>query len=513
MNSVYMPTSFSSNTTFTPFVVVLITIAIIPAVFYETTLAMIDIWLVNETFTHGFIIFPISIWLIWKKRNLINALPHEAELRVLTIFLPILGLWFVAKLVDVLIIQQLAMIALIPITIWLISGRNILLTILFPVFFLIFAVPLGQSLIPPMMELTASFTVFLIQLTGIPVYQDGLFFTLPSGNWSVVEECSGVRYLIASICLGTIYAYINYQSFRKRLLFMLVSIAVPIIANGLRAFGIVIIGHLSGMELATGVDHLVYGWLFFGVVIFLMFYVGSFWWDPISSNISAKSDGTAPSSLTNHSIFLKSVAIATILIVGVRLSAYQLSEDNISNPGSVEISLPDSFQEWQHEEQMSTGWKPEITNTDATIRRSYRFELDIVQLDIGYYQFQRQGAEAVSGQNRLTDPINGAWKITHSGEIQYKNLYLEESIVRHGNRRVLVWRWYRIGSHVTANRYMAKIFDAFNQIFIGRNDATMITLATLLDESTDVGRKKLERFYQEAASEIYQSLEHSSDGE
>jgi hypothetical protein len=52
---------------------------------------------------------------------------------------------------------------------------------------------------------------------------------------------------------------------------------VPVIANGLRAYMIVMIGHLSSMQLATGVDHIIYGWLFFGLVMFLMFWIGSYW--------------------------------------------------------------------------------------------------------------------------------------------------------------------------------------------------------------------------------------------
>jgi hypothetical protein len=54
-------------------------------------------------------------------------------------------------------------------------------------------------------------------------------------------------------------------------------VVVPIVANWLRAYMIVMIGHTSGMELATGVDHLIYGWLFFGLVMFIMFWIGSYW--------------------------------------------------------------------------------------------------------------------------------------------------------------------------------------------------------------------------------------------
>ena len=57
---------------------------------------------------------------------------------------------------------------------------------------------------------------------------------------------------------------------------MAASIVVPIVANWLRAYLIVMLGHLSGNKIATGVDHFIYGWVFFGVVIGLLFWVGAF---------------------------------------------------------------------------------------------------------------------------------------------------------------------------------------------------------------------------------------------
>ena len=254
------------------FILVVFTTLAIPALFYKTTEAMIHVWMVNETFTHGFLIFPITLWLIWQKKDQLNAVPAIPETKAFVLLIPLLAGWLISSIVDVQVVQQFIMIAIIITIIWIIIGRHLFYSILFPLLFLFFAVPFGQSFIPPLMEFTAFFTVNMIHLTGIPIYQEGLFLSLPSGEWSVVEECSGVRYLIASLTLGTLYAYLSYTSFKKRLIFILISILVPILANGFRAFGIVMIGHLSGMKLATGVDHLLYGWGFFGFVIFFLFY-------------------------------------------------------------------------------------------------------------------------------------------------------------------------------------------------------------------------------------------------
>ena len=96
-----------------------------------------------------------------------------------------------------------------------------------------------------------------LRATGIPVFREGLHFVIPSGSWSVVEACSGVRYLIASLMVGTLFAYLNYvcttgaPGLRRRLGL------VPIVANWLRAYIIVMLSHLSGNKFRAGVDHLI----------------------------------------------------------------------------------------------------------------------------------------------------------------------------------------------------------------------------------------------------------------
>lgn len=104
-----------------------------------------------------------------------------------------------AQLIDVRVLQQLAFIGMVPALVRLLIGWPASKTIAFPLGFLIFAVPMGGVLIYPLMHFTADFTVAALRLTGIPVYQQGTYFTMPGGRWSVVEGCSGMRYLIASV--------------------------------------------------------------------------------------------------------------------------------------------------------------------------------------------------------------------------------------------------------------------------------------------------------------------------
>lgn len=472
---------------------------VLPLIFFQTSQSMISVWNNNETFTHGFLIFPISFWLIWQKKENLNQLNPDIELRLLFIIFPILFFWYISKIVGVNITQQFALILLIPSTLWLLLGRKILKVVLFPILFLFFAVPFGQSLIPPLMEFTANFTVFMVKLTGIPIYQDGLFFTLPSGTWSVVEECSGVRYLIASFVLGTLFAYTSYSSKKKRVIFVLISILVPIVANSLRAFGIVMIGHFSGMTLATGVDHLIYGWIFFGVVIFLLFFIGSYWADPLETfkKPIAKRLNDSP-SISSFRQLSTQVGIYILFIMTV----YALIPNNTFEKNDINIALPDHFSNWQAQDDRSIIWNPIIRNPDALLTKAYLFGEDLVELNIGYFQNQKNGAEAISTMNHIASPLGGKWKKTTGTDLNQNGFYVTETIVKYKGTSVLVWHWYQIGVYETPNPYIAKMFDAYNLIANNRNDAAMITISNIIDQNKESSRENLRDFLSNAAVPI-----------
>src|SRR3546814_13067879 len=79
----------------------------------------------------------------------------------------------------------------------------------------------------------------------IPVFSDGIFLQIPNGNFTVAEACAGLRFLVATLALGLLFANAAYQDWWRRSLFMVLVLVVPVIANGFRALGIVQIGRAS----------------------------------------------------------------------------------------------------------------------------------------------------------------------------------------------------------------------------------------------------------------------------
>ena len=163
--------------------------------------------------------------------------------------------WLLGELASATVVTQFAAVGMIVATVLTVLGRTWARQLAFPLGFLFFAVPFGEGLLPILMEWTADVTVGALRVTGIPVYREGNYFVLPSGSWSVVEACSGVRYLIAAFMVGCLFAWLHYRASTKRVVFVCLALAVALVSNWLRAYAIVLLGHLSNNRLGTGRYH------------------------------------------------------------------------------------------------------------------------------------------------------------------------------------------------------------------------------------------------------------------
>jgi exosortase len=144
--------------------------------------------------------------------------------------------------------------------------------------FLFFAVPIGEVFIPYLQAFTAFCAVKALQLSGVPVLAEGRLLETPAGRWIVAEECAGVRHFIAFVLLGCLYAHVMYQSWSRRLHFIALACLMPVIANGLRVYGILMIAYFIDREMADAVHH--NGFLFFGAAMVVFFSLGLLWRRP-----------------------------------------------------------------------------------------------------------------------------------------------------------------------------------------------------------------------------------------
>ena len=457
----------------------------------DTGISMVTIWYRSETFTHAFLVPPISLWLIWRQRHLIAAKSPQPVFSILVLAVGVAFAWLLGDLVAINAVTQLSMVTLLVLAVPALLGLPITKLIIFPLGFLFFAVPIGEFFMPQLMEWTADFTVMALRLSGIPVYREGLQFVIPSGNWSVVEACSGVRYLLASLTVGTLFAYLNYQSTSRRVAFVLVSLVVPVLANWMRAYIIVMLGHLSDNKLAAGVDHLIYGWVFFGVVILLMFIIGARWAEPDKVLLPTASDvnlAIAPVGMAK----LWTVAAGFAVLVAlphVVNRVIELSEDAVT----VQLTAPEALASaWQAVSSPVANFKPTFENPSAEINAIYTSQGRAVGMYLGYYQHQNYNRKLVSSSNVLVTSNDPIWARVASGvrsvlingqQVQFRTAELRRSGLglSDNQNRLLVWQVYWINGRLTSSDYLAKLYGAFYRLTGRGDDSAVLVLYTLQD--------------------------------
>lgn len=471
-------------------------------VFHETAISVAQIWERSETFAHGFLILPISLWLVWRQRAELQQLPLQPYWPALLLLAGCGAAWLLADLAEVGIVRQYALAAMLPLTVLAVLGKRIASALLFPLAFILFAVPVGEGLIPPLIDLTANFTIDALRLTGIPVLRDGNSFSIPSGNWSVVDACSGLRYLISSLTLGCLFAYLSYRTAWRRAAFVLASIIVPLAANGVRAYMIVMMGHLSGMTLAVGVDHLIYGWVFFGIVMLLLFWVGSFWREdgPAADGAEAVPGPALPLPL--RPLLGGAVAVLAVLVLWPALAARADQAAPVAPEVKLVLASPSPAG------QQFTAWEPDYAPASTTLRQYFAGERP-VGLTVLFYRDVPGGGKLVSSTNRL-----GQLKTEfreNSADLRDesfggRHMAVREAMLGVEGRRLLVWQWYWVNGSMTSSNYVGKMLQIKGKLLSGNGDGAAVMVFSPYDEDPAVARAAMRAFLDSNLQPLDQTL-------
>lgn len=236
-------------------------------------------WWDIDTYSHILLIPPIIVWLVWIRAEELVRVEPSGWLPGLGWFLVGMTIWLAGRSADINLIAQAGVIAAFQGAVLGILGLRAGLVLAFPLAYMAFLVPFGDEIIPPLQFVTAEIATLLTQWSGIETVADGILIDTPAGLFIVAEECSGVKFLIAMIALGVLVAHTCFSSWHRRLWFMLACVVVPIIANGIRAWATIFIAQYVGAEAAGSFDHIIYGWVFFGIVIAMVLGVAWRWFE------------------------------------------------------------------------------------------------------------------------------------------------------------------------------------------------------------------------------------------
>lgn len=522
MLALQIPSDVSRPAWRLPLLGLAVMLAVLLLALHQTGLDMVTIWSRSATFTHAFVVPPIVAWLIWRARGRVQVLtPVPAPLALVPMALAAL-LWLLGELTTTAAASQLAFTALLVLCVPLLLGWAVTRVLLFPLLFLFFAVPIGEFMTPLLMHWTAEVLVGSLRLTGIPVYQEGQQLVIPSGRWAVVEACSGIRYLMATCMVGSLFAYLNYQSTKRRVIFMLVSLVMPVVANWIRAYIIVMLGHLSNNEIATGVDHLVYGWVFFGVVIMALFFVGARWAEDQPDDPPA--GAAASGQPTARAGRLGAVMVAVGLAAALWPLWFLHTRADGETVAAVQLRLPAQLGAWTStEEPPLRGYLPHFVNPRAELSRTYRHGDAAVTVHVAYYRGRASDAKLVASTNQWVLSGNPRWHVlsesVQRAPVGGQDQTWREAVVlaqagaveSAGLDRITAWRVYWLDDRLDSRDTLTRLRQAWVALRGGPDDGAAVHVMTAAADDTQA-RRVLAGFVRDNFRILQSSLEAARDG-
>ena len=244
------------------------------AAFWRVAADLVSAWLRDETYSHGLLMVPLALYVVWRQRADLEALPKRpsvAGLGVLAASLIALGAGaahaspFLARL------ALLGSLAGIVALFW---GVRHLKAVSFAFVLLLLGVPIPEAVFGritfPLQMLAARFGEATLKALQIPVFRDGTLIVLANATLEVAEACSGIRSLVSLVALAAIWGYVSESPLWLRWLLAAASVPIAILANGVRVAGTGVAAHFMGPAAAQGFFHSFSGWLVFLVAVALL---------------------------------------------------------------------------------------------------------------------------------------------------------------------------------------------------------------------------------------------------
>lgn len=464
---------------------------------YGSTAAMlVKTWAVSDSYDQCFLIPPISLYLIWRHRHRLLAVTPQPAYGGVALIALSGAAWLVGRAASVDLVEELALVTMIFGLHLAVLGVKATRINFFPLAYLYMAVPMGAFLIPPLQQITADAAVFLLRLVGVPVFMEGTYITIPNGTYFVAEACAGLRFLIATVTLGVLFGYFYYRSPWRWIAFMALSVVVPVVANCLRAFGVILLGYFTSTDVAGGFDHIFTGWVFLSLVTIAYLAIGYSFSDRKHEKDQPPEPHATIATLAPQQVLLAALAA---LVVAVAPQAYAVHIRDVASRVDLHplLPLPTVAEPWAPMDYDQNLWTPRFAGVDASIAKSYRnADGEEADLYIGYYARQREDSELLAYGNQVVDLDK--WRLVNDDSVSVplwgRDTIVDEMQIDLNGSRRLVRYWYWVDGEFTANPYWVKLLFARSKLLGGIQGAAVIAVSVPFEDGPAAARSRLDHF-------------------
>jgi len=251
------------------------TLSIVAALLFAPVIAeLIQMWSTKDDYSHGFLVLPVSLYMVWQKRHKLQKWPVKPSWLGLPILVGSVAIYFIAFSTKFHMLMYISMPVIILGLLLFVIGRRLTRELLLPIVFLFFLFPIPDSyyilFTSPLKLLITKISMELIYIMGIPVYREGNLIFLAATQLEVTEACSGIRSLYSYLMLGFVFAFMS-RNLKSKLILILSTIPLALLVNVIRVTGTGILSNYFGEKAAQGFFHEFSGFLLFAVGFCFLF--------------------------------------------------------------------------------------------------------------------------------------------------------------------------------------------------------------------------------------------------
>lgn len=429
------------------------------ALFYwPSSLELDALWrnTAEETYTHGYLILLISVWLIVRNRARLAATTVRPVPGALVALAIMSALWLWAWRAAIQEVQLLLLPLLLLTAIVAAFGWRVGRLMAFPVGYLYFAIPLWGYINPIVRDLSSWMTGVLIWITGLPAFMQGNYVNLPGGTIEIANSCSGLHALIVGLALSALYGEMGRDPARRRIEWLVVMGGVALIVNWVRIFIVITAAYATDMRSSLVKNHYWLGWWLFAAA-----FMAFLWWAgrkaPAPSHREAGPPEQASISSDHRVTFARMSLVLGVLAV---LPIFSYAMDLTHPAASVAINWPQAPKGWQGPKSPNDAqWSPHFVNPSAESLRAYtNARGQPIEVFTVAYRVQTQDGKLLGYHNDLFGGIKPLQALSTHIVDSSSGHWRETLVVDSAGTRSLIWSRYRIGKRLFVDPWQSQLW-------------------------------------------------------
>ena len=441
---------------------------------------LIELWWTRDDYLHGFLIIPVSLFLVWTRRTTLSRLPIQPAVPLGVAVMMSTGIMLLLGDAGAIVtLAGISLIAMIGGIVLLLFGAVILRAVAFPIAYLVFMIPVLDVVTDPLQWpsqlLTARVAVESLRLLGFAALLDRQYIALPWVTLEVATVCSGVKYLVSVAAVGLPLAWLTLKRWRSWATLIGGGLVISVVANWVRVVLIAVLSS-AGAPVLHGPFHLLQG-----LFVAWVGYAALFAIDSALVRLERRSTPTAGPALAAEASrgaptarWYRAWSVAMMILCGLAVGLLFYDRGPVALKSGF-ATFPAELGGWHRDAADGSPALFRVEGADDEFLGTYRDGHDrTLRLYVAYLRAQRQGKEVVDYRTARLHEDAEAVKIQVAPA---RFVSINRAHVDDGRGRQRILFWYEIGERVIADRNQGKLASVWHAISRGRTNAALVLVS------------------------------------